>query len=442
MNIKESLKKFLISISTTKKGVVLLNYLRGIVSIMENEACRRYRNEINTRLAIGNLVGNNKEIIDMQQFIYDESAKKIKIRFFHCSDSTFNVIQTVCEYFRSSPNYDVLIVLFGNLYSGMIKQMKELNFPYIADYNYDLRKDSPDISVIYHLEMYYPPQLTEIRKYSKYVSLVPLGLGSIWFGDRTLKRMNLSSFNADLCFVGNLCFNRLKDSIGKDKAVRCTPAQFDLSYRKFSEPKTYPPGWEKLKGKKTLMLMTDHGIQYNKISDEVSFDLYFKNLIEFFNKNKEVGLILRLHFALIHELVSTFWSLDDYKSFVKYCNESPNIVWDETSDYLTGLHIADGVMIDVNCSLIYFALAANKPIAIPYRYDMDVEVNNPDLLQYYYSIRSNEDMVSFIDTIIKGEDPMKTQRQKAFDMFIETFDGKNGERIGKIIDERYRSRVL
>ena len=183
--------------------------------------------------------------------------------------------------------------------------------------------------------------------------------------------------------------------------------------------------------------MTDHGLRMYLTSDEVSFDLYFKELIRYFDEHKDCGLILRLHFALIKELLSTYWSINDYKNFVKYCNSSSNIVWDETDDYLNGLSIADASLVDVNCTLVYFVLASNKPIAVPLRYDMPVVVNNPDLLEYYYKIKSKSDLIAFLEEVRTGIDSTKEKRQEAFDKYIETFDGKNGERIFNIIVDKY-----
>lgn len=431
--MKRLLKSLLIKVANSQKGSALLGMLTAVTEIVAMQAGRKFRDGMNNKLAIGNIINAPKD----NRIVNIANNGKIKIRFYHCSASTFNVIQTVCENFINDERFDVKIVLFGKDYTNMQKQMKQYGFDYIYDYNYDIATDKPDISVIYHLEIIYPPQLTKVRDYSKYVALVPLGIGSIWFGERTVKRMNLDWFNADMCCVGNMCYDRLIEPIGKDVIERISPAQFDLAYRKFNKPIDYPKGWEKLKGKKVFMLMTDHGLRMNLISDEVSFDLYFKQLMDYFKNHQDCALILRLHFALVRELVNTYWSLDDYQTFVEYCRNSSNIVWDETDDYLNGLAIADASLVDVNCSLIYFVLAANKPIGVPLRYDMPVAVNNPWLLDKYYKIQSNDDMYDYLEMVRLGKDPRKLQRQEAFDDYIETFDGKNGERIATKIKKRY-----
>ncbi|SHI40609.1 hypothetical protein [Bacteroides stercorirosoris] len=437
MTLKILYRKGLMKIAHCSIGVKIESFFKGSAQILNEETGRKYRSDMRTRLAVSNVVSVT-ELDDNNHFKSSlNSEDKIKIRFFHCSESTFSVIQTVCESFRNDERFDLLIVLFGNSPYGMIKQMQDLKFKYVEDYNYDLSKDCPDISVLYHLEIIYPPQLAQIREFSKYVALVPLGIGSIWFGDRTVKRMNLQRYNADMCCVGNLCYNRLIDAIGRDKIERISPAQFDLVYRKFNSPVFYPKGWEKLKGKKTIMLMTDHGIRMHGVSDEVTFDLYFKTIMDYCKRHQDMGFIFRLHPSLIHELVGTFWSIKDYEIFVDFCKNSPNIVWDTTSDYLIGLHIADACMVDVNCSLIYFVLAANKPIGIPLRYDMDVEVNNPELVEKYYKLNSDEKVVEFFEMVRSSEDPKQSDRQQLFDKYIETFDGKNGYRIYNIMINRY-----
>ena len=437
MTLKTLYRMALVKIANTSIGTKIDSFFQGSAQILNEQTGRKYRSDMRTRLAMSNVVGITEFDNSNCSEKYLNSEKKIKIRFFHCGESTFSVIQTVCESFRNDERFDLLIVLFGNSPYGMIKQMQDLEFKYIEDYNYDLSKDCPDISVLYHLEITYPSQLTKIREFSKYVVLVPLGIGSIWFGDRTVKRMNLQRYNADMCCVGNLCYNRLINAIGRDKIERISPAQFDLAYRELNTPITYPKGWEKLKGKKTVMLMTDHGIRIHGVSDEVTFDLYFKTIIDYSKRHQDMGFILRLHPSLIHELVGTFWSIQDYEIFVTFCENSSNIVWDTSSDYLIGLHIADACMVDVNCSLIYFVLAANKPIGIPLRYDMDVKINNPELVEKYYKLDSDEKVIAFLDMVRSSEDPKRSDMQQLFNKYIETYDGKNGYRIYDIIVNRY-----
>ncbi len=439
MSLKKILKSELIKIAKSKNGPRVQELLRGMSEIVDMEAGRAFREQMTKRLSVSNLLDNNEISISPKRESHklESSQGKIKVRFFHCNASTFSVIQSVCECFKNDDRFDLLIVLFGNAYTGMIAQMEDKGYSYILDINYDIKVDLPDISLTYHPEIAYPPGLTHIKDYSRFFVFLPLSIGSIWFGDRTVSRLHLDSFNADICFVGNLCYDRLLEPVGADKIERMSPPQFDLAYKKFSEKKEYPIGWEKLKGKKTTMLMTDHGLKMNLISDEVTFDLYFNKLISYYKEHTNEGLILRPHFALVRELVSTYWSLDDYQSFIKFCNQSPNIVWDETSDYLTGLSISDACIVDVNCSLVYFVLAANKPVAVPLRYDMPVEINNPELVEHYYTIRSNKELENFLSNVNKGIDPMKEKRQQAFDAYIETFDGKNGQRIFDTILKRY-----
>ncbi len=425
----------IIKLSCSKYGSTVQQYLSSIASVAELYGCRAYRDQMNRRLAVNSIIKTDK-VNNVNSFSsYD--SDKIKVRFYHCNASTFNVIQTICDSFIKDDRFDVLIVLFGNAYSDMITQMKEGSYPFVEDYNYNLKEDNPDISIIYHVEIFYPPQLQNIRAFSNYVVLVPLSIGSIWFGNSTVKRMNLDWFKANLCFVGNLCYNRLIEPIGEDVIEKMSPPQFDISYRRVKQPPYYPKGWEKLKGKKVVMLMTDHGLRLNGVSSEVSFDLYFHSLIDYYEKNQDCGFIIRPHFALIKELVGTFWSIGDYKKIVDLCLNSSNIVWDESDDYLTGLLISDACLVDVNCSLIYYVLAADIPIGIPLRYDKTVDVNNPELLSHYYQINSEEKLIEFLDMVKNDEDDLIELRREAFSKYVETFDGNNGKRIYEKIVERY-----
>jgi len=438
MSLKKIVKKGLIKIAKSNQGTKLQKLLRGISEIVDNEASRAFRSEMGKRLAVNEIVVAREEILQKNLANEVHAENKIKVRFFHCNENTINVIQTVCEMFQKDQRFDVQVVLFGGSYAAMIAQMNELELRYITDVDYNIEQDKPDISVVYHLEIIYPPKLQNIRAHTKMLVLLPLSIGSIWFGPRTVSRMHLDQFNADMCFVGNLCYDRLIEPVGKSVIERMSPPQFDLLYRKFSEKVVYPTGWEKLNGKKTVMWMTDHGLKRDIVSDEVSFDLYFHSIINYFSQHEDMGLILRLHFALLEELLRTYWTLADYEKFRRFCDDSPNIVWDDTNDYLIGLAIAEASIVDVNCSLMYYTLGARKPIGILLRYDGPVGVNNPELVDCYYQIRGEEECRTFLDMVRNNEDPMKDLRDNAFDLYVTSLDGKNGERIYNKIIERYR----
>ena len=230
MGLKEIGKKVLIGMVNSPMGPSLQKWARGVSEIIDMSIGRQFRSEMTEKLSIGDIVNKKQQNHSQAKQISYSPQGRIKVRFFHCNAATFNCIQTVCECFKADNRFDLQIVLFGEAYSGMIKQMNDLGYNYIMDYDYDIAKDKPNISVAYHLEIAYPSGLSKIKDYSNFFVLVPLGIGSIWFGERTVRRMNLDFFNADMCFVGNLCYDRLFEPVGAKKIVKMSPPQFDLSY--------------------------------------------------------------------------------------------------------------------------------------------------------------------------------------------------------------------
>lgn len=439
--IKKGIKREIIRIASSSYGPKLQKMLGGANEIVNMYAGREFRAEMNKKLSVFNLIGQDEIEIGSINPEGGENIRNgvIKIRILHGFPICFNVVKSVCAELKRDPKYDLRMVLFGDKVTELVSQMQDEGLEYIISSNYDMKLDHPDITVVYHLEVIYPPELLNMRIFSKYIVLIPLSIASIWFGKRTVSRMHLDFFKPDLCFVGNLCYDRLKPIIGETIIEEMSPPQFDIAfdYLVMTEDKKIPANWEKLRGKKTIMLMTDHGLRKNLISDEVSFDLYIEGLMHYFKENCDMGFIIRLHFELVSELIRTYWTLSDYNKFIKYCEQSENIVWDDTDDYLIGLDIADACLVDVNCSLVYYALAANKPIGVPLRFDMPVEINNQELVDNYYLIHSESEMIDFLEMIKQGIDNKKTDREKAFDMYISTYDGKNGRRIKEKIDIHY-----
>lgn len=471
-NLKTVYKSLLIGIGKSKIGNSISSFLSGTVSIMQEEGERQNRDAISARLMVSRLIGDadGKEIcsstlissnalvnekIDVDSIIGDcdrkaddgvhgvrTAPKKIKVRVMHCNPGTFNAIETISESFQKDIRYNLKIILMqesGNSF-GLSKQMEAKGFDYVFDNEYDVKTDRPDITIFYQLEYIYTDAIFEARKYSKMVVLVPLTLTTIWYGERSISRMHLKKFQPDIIFATDLVMDRMNGNALGVKLLKMVPPQVDTVYRKLSGGECYPEGWEKLKGKKVMFYMTDHGLRQYTVSAEVSFDLYISTLVEYIKKadNEGVGLIIRPHFALIRELLAYYWSVDDYRSFVDFCNKSPNIVWDETNDFMNGLAVCDAVLSDLNTSVTYFSLASMKPIAVTLRYDMPVENNNEDLTDGLYIVHSRDNFIQFMDMIKAGKDPKKEKRKALFNRLIAPFDGENGRRIKEAIEQEYR----
>lgn len=460
MSIKRKLKtiykKMLVKVGRSKAGNSVSSFISGTASILENEVGRANREKISARLMVERLVGTNAtsdnfkgdytERLELREKEKaDNSSREIKVRIMHCHSNTLNAIETISESFQEDPKFDLKVILMhesGNS-SELAKQMEYKGFPYLFDYDYDLQDDRPDIVLFYQLEYRYPDKLYEAYIYAKLVVLVPLTLTTIWYGERSISRMHLDMFKPGLVFATDLVMDKMKANASDILLKKMVPPQIDTVYRRLITEKRYPDGWEKLKNKKVMFYMTDHGLRHYFVSDEVSFDLYISLLMDFARReeNKDIGLIIRPHFALINELLAHFWSVSDYEALIKYCNDSPNIVWDDTTDFMNGLSVCDAILSDLNTSVTYFSLASMKPIAITLRYDMFVQNYNKEFTDELYEVHSEQDLIDFMNMVKRGEDPKLDRRKTLFEKLIAPFDGESGKRVKNDIEKEYYSKI-
>lgn len=446
--LKDSYKKMLVFMGESPIGNQVGTFLCSSASVIMEQVGKVKRNEISERLMVKKLVAS-----PLEQSVYSKKNEYqicassqsdpaiIKIRVVHCAPQFFGGIKTLCEEYLHDQRYNLKIILVNDTWSSyeLSEQMINEGIDYTFENDYDFSVDRPDITIFYLLEYSYTKKILEARIYSRMLLLVPQTLTTIWYGDRTISRLHLDKFKPDIVFASKLAIGKLRKYAPAYKFVEMIPPRLDIIYRNLEKTACNPAGWEKLKNKKVIMYMSDHGLTQHATSDEMTFDLYLPILMDYIkaNGNEEVGLIIRPHFALIRELLAYFWDLDDYHSFVSYCEKSPNIVWDESRDFSTALSLCDAILSDVNSSVTYFSLAAKKPIAVALRYDMPVELFNKEFTYGLGVVQSKEDCIHFLDMVKEGKVTWKESQEKLFDELISPFDGKNGQRVKEKIESEY-----
>lgn len=369
-----------------------------------------------------------------------ECNGKIKVRFLHSSYVFWNTIRTICAAFKEDKKYDILIVLREDDSDIMKEQMIREGYSYVMVSEYDVKEDLPDIMVLYH-----PWERSVIKDCREYTNLIVAAtLMLIRYGyslDEMWKTMRIGfgRFKPDYYLFDSLLYEEIKNSeYYSNQIIEMGNAKFDGIYQAGISEKVYPNGWEKLKGKKVILWCTDHGFQDgNEVTDYITFDLYAKYIFQYALKHPEMGIIMRLHRSFVRDLLEQhFWTQEDVTVLRRYCEETANIIWDETDTYDTAYALSDAILTDALCGITCSALPTLKPICVMYR-DRQVKVFHRELTDCYYSAYTADDLRTFFEMTGRGEDRMYELRKAASGKFVKNFDGKNGKRIKDFIEDKY-----
>lgn len=393
-----------------------------------------------------------------------DKNKKINLIFYiKYAASSWGGIKSLYDCFLKDDKYHVVVVPASTADSGalyMKENVKRLQKDKveIVDEDHVLEHLNPDIVIV---TGYAPMMETCSLAAARILGGAKLSVGiynrllDVGFhedGQHIERNMNRGSMAlCDYC-IADASLYRL---ITKDASETQKEKYVELGHPKFDNvwdalyKNDCPPAWEKLKGKKVVLWAPVHGLNRDGIGWWwYTFDIYAKHIIDYAIQHKEIGLIVRLQNVLVWELLELgIWKYKELEIIKKYCEESPNIVFDENSSYVNAYSVMDGVITDSLASVEHTALPTMKPICIAHRDSVKdkAEAARMPLLRRYedilYNAYSLEDIDTFLGNIASGKDPMLGIRQEKMGDYVKSCDGKNAQKIKDFIEKKYFDRV-
>lgn len=387
--------------------------------------------------------------VNIQRLKDLEKKEKIKVRILHSAYNFWNTAESICKAFESDDRYDIKVILAedsGNL-EKRIEQMKLYSHEYIIESEYIVEHDCPDILLIPFRSTVSSGKKTPVLEKIYYFKLVVVICSqTVRYGMET-KLLNVlqtryGEYKPDVYLIDPYLFSEVvSESKNGINCIEMPSAKFDGIYRATRE-KRYLPGWNKIKGKKVILWATTHGVVEDLVTFAVTFDLYAKTIFEFAENNEEIAVIIRLAEPFIDEMLKyRYWSIEDVWALKKYCLDSRNIIWDDSDNYENSFSVADAVLTDGFCGIIYSALPILKPICAMYRNDVEFETCHQDIIDNLYTAYSEKDIESFMQLVKNGEDPMYDMRKAFKDKYIYQFDGKNGIRAKECVEKIYLDKI-
>lgn len=439
--IKKFIKKIIIGMNPkiTRK---IFDFAVFVLDTIRNSSCT-FVYKIHKRMDPSNFLPEGTVEKKGNQVLLEdllvETTKK-RIRIVYPSGTSWSCIGTLYDALKADDRYQVYVITEN--YPNYIKVMVDKKCDYITLDDYDITQDKPDVLIMTSYSS--TPKklkLEEIHKFAgKIIALFPNviinepDMDDHW---RWVKNA-YEIVNPDYYLFDSLPYKFSGGYIDEDKAVHIGCPIFDELYEKMQNASECHKSYEKLKGKKTFLWATDHGIRETHAIEALSIDLYIKEFFEYFAEHTELGLIIRLHPYLKRELLKagSFWTESDFAKIREYCDKSPNIVWDEVQDYSYAFKASDALLVDVNCGFTFSYLVTGKPICRLMRNDMSVSLIHPEFNDAYYFAKNMDECKNFINTVVSQTDTKKEKRKTVFKETIHFFDGQNGQRIKAFIDEK------
>lgn len=358
----------------------------------------------------------------------------------------WNSVESLLKAYASDERFDVCVVFWEDYFSfpeGQ-KLANEIGINSVCIRDYHLEEDSPEIvltMVMATVSVYRRTYYEEWQKHSKlFVALsgmLMMNLSPTDFAAMPAQvAPRLRKFGLDYCFWDSLIYNKLKsDGFDMLGCVEMGNPKFDAIYEQLNQiHDTLPEGWKKLRGKTTFLWAGTHEYWI----EECTFDEYAKTLFDYFAEHHETGLIFRPHPQLINELKKDgLWTENEIKRIKVFFQTTPNIVWDENTDYSLSYQMADAIITDAGCGVTVSGLATLKPICACFSTKSPKYFCFPELFDGLYQVQSEQEMLDFFELIQRGEDPLKERREQAFQKCVCHFDGKNGQRMKDFITEKY-----
>lgn len=374
---------------------------------------------------------------------YVRQENKIKVRIMVGSPSIWEAVSSVCQAFSEDLLFDVLLIVGGWRESHVIGMIKN-SYKYVLISEYQGQEDKPDILILCGHFNKVAEGMLACRKHLKLVIVVYWSIvryhATIQEFLNSLKE-DFGLYRPDYYIFDSLQYNEVKQSeYFTGKLVEIGNAKFDGIYKSMQN-KEYSSGWEKLKGKITILWAGSHGLGDNLLpAKSLTFDLYAKTFFEYADKNPDMGFIFRPHPAFVEDMIKYgFWSHNDFVQLKKYCADSHNLVYDDMETYGVSLSIADGILTDAFCGIVCSALPTLKPICAAYRSKRDVSWHKA-LLDNLYAAYESGDIINFFELIKKKEDPMLELRKQACETYVKNFDGRNGWRIKEFVKDKWMER--
>jgi len=362
----------------------------------------------------------------------------------------FNSIVPLYKSFKESGILKPIILVTGfkhdlnlmNQKNDCIVLLSKMSIEYIVDRVNIIEKEAP--AVVIYFSPYDSTRSIKlhsrwVRKFTQIQCYVPYGFEIV--KTRYLTRMNFKEAfykNINLIIARSYSHKQMYIKYGRINPnyilVTGNPRFDYLREYTTNESKTAIE-YISQEGKQTY-LWNPHWSIIPGILSWSSFFVYYDTIINYFVKNPDKLLIIRPH-PHFWGAIKKLWDSNRIYEFETITRKYPNILIDRSGDYSWLLKIIDILLSDPS-SLIMEFLPTQKPICVLIKDDKVKFNDDGALINYLYTVRTNEELKSVLEFLSNGNDPKKDKRYYAIKEFIYEPYTSCSDRIVNYIIDKYK----
>ena len=290
----------------------------------------------------------------------------------------------------------------------------------------------------------YLPNDIKAKKVIKYAktTYIPYGYSLMDLGNVNLGHSftrNISLFFADNEYAFNY-FNKHNKLLLRRKAqvsLNIGYPYFEDLNENFTDYLKNQPSLFKIKNK-TKVIWTPRWTVTSSLGGS-NFFRYIDNLFDYLIDNDDFSFVFRPHPFAFNNYVSTgLMSQEKADGYISRLSSSKNSIYDKHDLYLNSFNESDVLITDVS-SIIAEYMFLGKPII--FCHNEKEEICNEVFEQYspfFYHANNFEDIKKILSDLKSGIDPLKEEREKAFNEFKSSFKGTSERMVENILKLKYK----
>jgi len=221
-------------------------------------------------------------------------------------------------------------------------------------------------------------------------------------------------------------------------------------YISFKEKRdSIPPEWkERIAGRKTVLWNSHQTVKPNE-----GYGTFFKwkdELLSFFYNNRNVFLLWRPHPFMSRVIINDGYMTEaELKELESELISWGNVIIDKSNDYLDAVYASDAIITDGTSFCLEYLYSGN-PLLLTYKplYDdktgesLESLLFEDDIFKGEYVALEQNDVTSFLEMVMKNEDPKKNERMELTRKLFTNNPEGNGEHIKNRIYDEIRSEEI